>query len=69
MGRSLLAAALLVTFDIHVAAAQHANDPWRDTSPHRVGFVGPVGHRIQYLDWGGHGATLVLLHGWTLGRA
>ncbi|MDB4915393.1 MAG: alpha/beta hydrolase fold protein [Gemmatimonadetes bacterium] len=37
---------------------------WRDTSPHRAGFVGRPGRRIQYLDWGGRGPTLVLLHGW-----
>ena len=40
------------------------SQPWRDASPHRVGFVGPTNGRLQYLDWGGRGRHLVLLHGW-----
>jgi len=39
-------------------------EPWRDTSPHRVGFLTVNGARLHYLDWGGHGGTLLLLHGW-----
>lgn len=37
---------------------------WKDASPHRVGFIGPARHRVQFLDWGGSGPPLVLLHGW-----
>ncbi|MEO5815605.1 MAG: alpha/beta hydrolase [Gemmatimonadaceae bacterium] len=37
---------------------------WHDPSPHRVATIRlPVG-RVQYLDWGGTGAPLILLHGW-----
>jgi pimeloyl-ACP methyl ester carboxylesterase len=37
---------------------------WRDPSPHRVATIRlPVG-RVQYLDWGGTGEPLILLHGW-----
>ncbi|MEP6622147.1 MAG: alpha/beta hydrolase [bacterium] len=50
------------------ARAQFTRQPpaaaWKDQSPHRVGFVGPVGRRVQFLDWGGRGPALVLLHGW-----
>ena len=37
---------------------------WRDPSAHRVGFVVVHGTRLEYLDWGGHGPPLVLVHGW-----
>ena len=46
------------------AAPSSASQPWRDASPHRVGFVGPTNGRLQYLDWGGRGPHVVLLHGW-----
>lgn len=50
-----------------LGGAQRANTSapaWRDFSPHHVGLVGPKDHRLQYLDWGGAGPPLVLLHGW-----
>ena len=34
-----------------------------DTSPHNAGFVRVNGVRLSYLDWGGHGPGLLLLHG------
>jgi pimeloyl-ACP methyl ester carboxylesterase len=34
-----------------------------DHSPHRSGFVQVNGARLAYLDWGGHGPGLLLLHG------
>jgi len=34
-----------------------------DPSPHRAGFVQVNGVRLAYLDWGGHGPGLLLLHG------
>jgi pimeloyl-ACP methyl ester carboxylesterase len=37
---------------------------WRDPSPHRVGYLSINGTRLQYLDWGGQGPPLVLIHGW-----
>jgi pimeloyl-ACP methyl ester carboxylesterase len=45
-------------------APSAASQPWRDASPHRVGFVGTTNGRLQYLDWGGRGRHVVLLHGW-----
>jgi pimeloyl-ACP methyl ester carboxylesterase len=36
---------------------------WVDTSPHRQGFVSANGIRLEYLDWGGSGEVLILLHG------
>ena len=59
-----------------LATSVHAQDPartryaatndsvWHDRSPHQVGVAGPPRARIQYLDWGGNGPPLVLLHGW-----
>jgi pimeloyl-ACP methyl ester carboxylesterase len=36
---------------------------WVDASPHRQGFVVANGVRLQYLDWGGEGAALILISG------
>ena len=36
---------------------------WTDDSPHRSGFVVANGVRLHYLDWGGEGEPLVLIHG------
>ena len=38
-------------------------ESWRDPSPHRCGSVTVNGVRLHYLDWGGSGEPLVLLHG------
>ena len=40
-----------------------ADRPWVDASPHRQGFVEAHGIRLEYLDWGGNGRTLILIHG------
>jgi pimeloyl-ACP methyl ester carboxylesterase len=37
---------------------------WSDTSPHKSGFVTANGIRLHYLDWGGSGPALVLIHGY-----
>ena len=58
-----------------LATSLHAQDPradraatmgsdWHDRSPHRVAVAALPGGQIQYLDWGGKGPPLVLLHGW-----
>ena len=60
-------ACVIVLVGSTMSAAQRpasSTPPWRDVSPHRAGFIGPPGHRINYLDWGGAGEPLVLLHGW-----
>ncbi|MEZ4587551.1 MAG: alpha/beta hydrolase [Gemmatimonadales bacterium] len=36
---------------------------WVDPSPHSVGEVATNGTRLNYLDWGGSGPALVLIHG------
>ena len=36
---------------------------WSDPSPHKNGFVTANGIRINYLDWGGSGPALILVHG------
>ncbi len=36
---------------------------WSDPAPHARGFVRTHGVRLQYLDWGGTGPALVLIHG------
>ncbi len=38
-------------------------EQWTDPSPHRCGYVTVNGVRLHYLDWGGSGEPLVLLHG------
>jgi pimeloyl-ACP methyl ester carboxylesterase len=39
------------------------NDTWFDPSPHKSAFVTANGIRLNYLDWGGSGPWLVLIHG------
>lgn len=36
---------------------------WADPSPHTSGFVTANGVRLNYLDWGGTGPALILIHG------
>jgi pimeloyl-ACP methyl ester carboxylesterase len=43
------------------AAAQAA---WHDPSPHRSDFLTVDGARLHFLDWGGRGPLLLLVHGW-----
>jgi len=38
---------------------------WTDPSPHTSGFVTANGIRLHYLDWGGTGPTLILVHGYS----
>jgi pimeloyl-ACP methyl ester carboxylesterase len=37
---------------------------WTDTSAHKSGFVTANGVRLHYLDWGGSGPVLILIHGY-----
>ena len=48
----------LCTISAHAAPAA-----WSDSSPHREGFVTVNGVRLEYLDWGGTGEALILIHG------
>jgi pimeloyl-ACP methyl ester carboxylesterase len=36
---------------------------WSDAAPHKSGFVTANGIRLHYLDWGGSGPALTLIHG------
>jgi pimeloyl-ACP methyl ester carboxylesterase len=36
---------------------------WSDTAAHKGGFVTANGIRLHYLDWGGLGPVLILIHG------
>lgn len=40
-------------------------DTWSDPAPHKSGFVTANGIRLNYLDWGGSGPALILIHGAT----
>lgn len=37
---------------------------WSDAAPHTSGFVNASDVRLHYLDWGGSGPTLILIHGY-----
>ncbi len=37
---------------------------WSDAAPHSSGFVNASGVRLHYLDWGGSGPNLILIHGY-----
>lgn len=37
---------------------------WSDPAAHKIGFVTANGVRLQYLDWGGSGPALILIHGY-----
>ncbi|MEO8450601.1 MAG: alpha/beta hydrolase [Gemmatimonadota bacterium] len=40
-----------------------AKTAWTDPAPHQEGFIAARGARLDYLDWGGSGANLILIHG------
>jgi pimeloyl-ACP methyl ester carboxylesterase len=46
------------------SAASAASAGWSDAAPHRSGFVNASDVRLHYLDWGGSGPTLILIHGY-----
>src|SRR5215469_15554076 len=50
----------LVLFSL---AASQKMATWSDSSPHKSRFVTANGIRINYLDWGGSGPVLILIHG------
>jgi pimeloyl-ACP methyl ester carboxylesterase len=45
-----------------IAACRKAAS-WADKSTHKSGFVTANGIRLHYLDWGGSGPVLILIHG------
>jgi pimeloyl-ACP methyl ester carboxylesterase len=48
-----------LVFTFHV----NAQSDGTDKSPHKAGFITVNGVRLHYLNWGGAGETLLLLHG------
>ena len=62
---------LVVSFSTSLQAQAQASAPkpepkaetWSDPSPHKSGFVTANGVRLNYLDWGGSGPALILIHG------
>jgi alpha-beta hydrolase superfamily lysophospholipase len=63
----LLVVCLSATAQAQAPAPAQKTEPkaetWSDFSPHKSGFVTVNGVRLNYLDWGGSGPTLILLHG------
>lgn len=57
--RAIFAAAAISS----CAVAAAAPALWSDPSPHAQGFVIANGVRLEYLDWGGTGPALILIHG------
>lgn len=58
------AAALALVAGLHGTVMHGQSAPWHDPSPHRAGFLVINGARLHYLDWGGQGRFLLLIHGW-----
>ena len=56
---------VVVTIILWLAASLAKAGPmsWVDTSPHTEGFVKVNGVALEYLDWGGAGEVLILIHG------
>jgi pimeloyl-ACP methyl ester carboxylesterase len=48
---------------LFLVASRAADTDWQDVSPHRSGFVSVNGVRLHFLDWGGQGEPVLLLHG------
>lgn len=44
-------------------AAKYPNVNYTDTSPHKSAFAHVNGVKLNYLDWGGDGPPLVMVHG------
>lgn len=46
------------------SAAPATAGSWTDESRHKSAFISAPGVRLNYLDWGGTGPTLILIHGY-----
>jgi pimeloyl-ACP methyl ester carboxylesterase len=44
-------------------AACRKTATWSDPAAHKIGFITANGVRLQYLNWGGSGPALILIHG------
>ena len=62
--RRWVAATVLIVASLAGRASTQEPAPWRDPSPHRVQFVTVEDNvKLEVLDWGGSGRTIVLLTG------
>jgi pimeloyl-ACP methyl ester carboxylesterase len=64
LSRFCFAAFLLLCVNGQGPGRAAASEPaWTDASPHQSLYVAVNGVRLNYLDWGGDGPPLVLIHG------
>jgi pimeloyl-ACP methyl ester carboxylesterase len=63
MIRSITAATCGALTLLALAACQKPAT-WSDPAPHKSGVVTAIGIRLHYLDWGGTGPVLILVHGY-----
>jgi pimeloyl-ACP methyl ester carboxylesterase len=56
-------AATRVALTLVTLAACQKTATWSDPAAHKSGFVTANGIRLNYLDWGGSGPALILVHG------
>jgi pimeloyl-ACP methyl ester carboxylesterase len=61
--RAVMPAACFALTLLPLAACRKAAS-WSDSSTHKSGFVTANGIRLHYLDWGGSGPALILIHGY-----
>jgi len=61
--RAVIPTACVALTLLTLAACRKAAS-WSDNSTHKSGFVTANGIRLHYLDWGGSGPMLILIHGW-----
>ena len=62
--RQSLCAGLALMISVILPLYSQSGTPWKDPSPHAVRFVSVSdGVRLEVLDWGGSGRTVVLLAG------
>lgn len=55
--------AILLMLCLLGGPALGSSAPWPDPSAHRSAFITTNGVRLNYLDWGGRGPALILIHG------
>jgi pimeloyl-ACP methyl ester carboxylesterase len=60
--RAFLALGILMIAPLLLGGGGESTD-WVDPATHKSGFVNANGVRLNYLDWGGSGPTLILIHG------
>lgn len=61
--KRILCIALTIILLASVALVKAAPGSWVDRSTHIEGFAKVNGVRLEYLDWGGEGEVLILIHG------